>query len=73
MTDQPEPLPPFSGDDPRCAKCGNKGAYTSYMATGRCMHQWPYDVIGFSPNERLHRECSRCGHQWDEATIGDPK
>lgn len=61
--------PPYSGPAVRCTKCGNKGAHTSYMAYGRCTHAWPYEVIGSEPNERLHRECERCGHQWDENTI----
>lgn len=61
--------PPYTGPKVRCTKCGNKGAYTNYMATGRCMHVWPYVVDGFDANPRLHRECERCGHQWDEATV----
>lgn len=68
MADQLEPLPPYSGDTPACTKCGFKGASTLYMGTGQCLHNgFPNRTIGFSPNERLHRECARCSHQWDEA------
>ena len=65
MTTDPA-LPPFSGDVPTCAKCGHKGASTLYLAHGRCLHNGTA-VIGLYPNERLHRECGRCGYQWDEA------
>jgi rubredoxin len=60
------PLPPFSGDDTVCPKCQHKGASTRYMALGRCLHD-SGDTIGFAKNERLHRECTRCGYAWDEA------
>lgn len=63
--------PPFSGDDPTCVKCGHEGASTLYLAHGRCIHApGPEIAIGFEPNERLHRECGRCGYQWDEAITG---
>ncbi|WP_431781739.1 hypothetical protein [Streptomyces chumphonensis] len=63
-----EPLPPFSGDTPRCTKCGHEGACTEYRAYGDCGH--PADVvIGWTPNPRLCRTCRRCGHGWDEATL----
>lgn len=67
MTDS---LPPFSGDDATCIKCGNEGAATQYLPHGRCLHGPTPTIVGWHPNERLHRECLRCGHQWDEATIG---
>ncbi|MGH3586984.1 MAG: hypothetical protein ACRDQ0_11735 [Pseudonocardia sp.] len=68
MTD--EQLPPYTGDDIRCAKCGNTDASTEYRAKGRCHHDGgPIAYIGLSPNERLHRECACCGHQWDEAIV----
>jgi hypothetical protein len=66
-----EVLPPFSGDDPKCAKCGNSGASTEYRAYGTCIHgSGPETSIGFEANERLHRECRRCDYAWDEATTG---
>lgn len=66
MTD----LPPFSGDDPTCPKCGNEGADTEYRPYGDCVHEAEAGLIlGSHPNERLHRECSRCGYSWDEATV----
>lgn len=63
-----EPLPPFSGDDTTCTKCGHVGAATEYRAHGECIHSTGPEIsVGFDPNERLHRECRRCGYQWDEA------
>ncbi|MFF2731740.1 hypothetical protein ACFVS9_28015 [Streptomyces sp. NPDC058008] len=61
--------PPYTGPETRCTKCGSTGAYTEYMASGECIHSRASEVIGFAPNPRLHRECGRCGHQWDEATV----
>lgn len=65
------PLPPFSGDDVACPKCGNKGASTAWWSYGRIDVErvslgnpdlWP---------ERLHRECRRCSYSWDEAVVSD--
>lgn len=64
-------LPPYSGDEPTCMKCGNVGASTEYLPLGDCVHS-PGDrgvTLGWTPNERLHRECQRCQYQWDEATV----
>lgn len=64
-------LPPFSGDEPTCAKCGRVGARTEYLSMGDCVHG-PGDrgvTLGWDVNERLHRECERCGYQWDEAVV----
>ncbi|MFI8962092.1 hypothetical protein ACIGO8_08245 [Streptomyces sp. NPDC053493] len=47
-------LPPFSGPNPRCIKCGNRGAYTHYV------NQFP---------QHLRRECDRCSYPWREATV----
>lgn len=82
MSDNPQPraavetLPPYSGSDTTCVKCGNKGAFTEYLGHGKCLHDPVGTVLGFEPNERLHRQCSRCDYAWDEATaiaasIGD--
>ncbi|MEO3856197.1 hypothetical protein [Acrocarpospora sp. B8E8] len=66
----PETLPPFSGDDPTCPKCGNREASTAWWRFGRIDGEhvslaypdlWP---------ERLHRECLRCSYGWDEAVVG---
>ncbi|MFJ6348628.1 hypothetical protein ACIQKB_04025 [Streptomyces sp. NPDC092046] len=48
---------PYSGDNPRCKKCGNHGAYTRYHDGS--------DMRG----ERLGRQCSRCDYEWEEATV----
>lgn len=61
-----EDLPPYSGDNPTCPKCLNVGAFTEYRAHGTCIHEAGF-VFGYDDNERLHRECSRCGYRWDEA------
>lgn len=60
-------LPPYTGSEVRCPKCGQQGASTRFLAHGHCEH--PSDVIvGWQMNERLHRECDTCGYAWDEAT-----
>lgn len=64
-------LPPFSGVIPRCVKCGNLGATTKYLAFGRCLHGSDRAFAGYEPNERLHRECGRCGYAWDEALASE--
>lgn len=67
---EPKSYPPFSGDEPTCTKCGHEGAATEYRAHGECIHGHGLTgTIGFEPNERLHRECARCGHEWDEALV----
>jgi predicted nucleic-acid-binding Zn-ribbon protein len=68
MTGQPTALPPFSGDDPTCPKCGNVGADTRFLAYGSCSHEAGL-ILGNESNERLHRECRRCEYAWDEATV----
>ena len=66
------PLPPFSGDDSQCPKCGYIPASVRYLAHGVCLHAGDLsEVIGLEPNERLHRECRRCGYAWCEALM-DP-
>ena len=54
--------PPFSGDEPRCIKCGNEGAFTEWK---------PREKLGGAVlrEERLRRRCSRCDYGWDEATV----
>lgn len=67
-----EPLPPYSGEDTTCAKCGNKGAFTEYRGHGICLHDTTGGVIGLDQNERLHRQCARCDYAWDEAIVTAP-
>ncbi|MCX4540474.1 hypothetical protein [Streptomyces sp. NBC_01565] len=63
-------VPPYSGDEPTCIKCGNAGARTEYLAYGETVPGLTGNVtISFAPNERLQRECQRCGFQWDEAIV----
>lgn len=67
-----EVLPPFSGDTPTCPKCQYEGASTRYLGTGRCLHGERGVAVGVGKNERLHRECARCGYEWDEA-LAEPR
>ena len=53
-------LPPFSGDDATCPKCGQVGASTTYA-----IDQW----MEVRLNERLRRECPRCRYRWNEAIV----
>lgn len=62
-------LPPFSGDDTTCAKCGHKGAFSRYRAYGQCLHDATDDILGYELHERLHRQCTRCDYAWDEAVV----
>jgi hypothetical protein len=64
-------LPPFTGDDTHCAKCGNTHASTVYRGEGeRSLGDF------FNPTrcERLDRVCQRCHFAWSEAIaeLGDP-
>lgn len=52
-------LPPFSGEDPTCVKCGNVGASTTFSDRNLTNGLW---------GDRLVRACLRCGYTWDEAT-----
>ncbi len=56
------PLPPFSGDEPRCTKCGNEVALTEWK---------PAEKLGGTVlrEERLRRRCARCDFGWDEAIV----
>ncbi|MFB4306951.1 hypothetical protein [Actinomadura sp. GTD37] len=65
----PAALPPFSGDDPTCVKCGNVGAITKYrpcFMVGDCHHPGIGALQGV---EHLDRECGRCDYTWPEATF----
>ncbi|MGW5636446.1 hypothetical protein [Streptomyces sp. NPDC003832] len=62
-----EPLPPFSGDETKCVKCGNVGAYTNYRKKGEPS---PGRIaVGAGPPERLDRVCARCDYTWPEACV----
>lgn len=55
-------LPPYSGDDAVCAKCGFGGADTEYQAIR---------TYNGMLSEQLRRTCKRCGYAWDEAVSTD--
>ncbi|MFD7855233.1 hypothetical protein ACFV6B_13235 [Streptomyces microflavus] len=59
MTVATDNFPPFSGDRPRCASCGHKGAHTDWHPG------WPTANIG----EYLQRHCARCGFFWGERLV----
>ncbi|MFJ2206003.1 hypothetical protein [Streptomyces microflavus] len=70
----PEPLPPYSGDDPLCAMCSHDLAYTQFRAeqvraqrefNGRMERHAVFPA-------RLERQCKRCEYQWDEALNPPP-
>lgn len=71
MIDQtPHDLPPFSGEEPTCPKCGHTGASTRYRAARPRMLWDPWNdqsVMRGPLPERLQRECDRCQFCWDEA------
>ncbi|MFI8104727.1 hypothetical protein [Streptomyces sp. NPDC086023] len=56
-------LPPFSGDEPTCIKCGQTGAHTEYIPARTV--RW----TGYQATECLQRNCRRCGYAWDEAVV----
>lgn len=66
----PEPLPPYSGENPTCAKCSHTEAMTEYKAQGEPRSgSGSWHGMG---RERLERRCLRCGYQWDE-DLNPPK
>ncbi|MEH0402914.1 hypothetical protein ACFY7V_03745 [[Kitasatospora] papulosa] len=64
-----EQLPPFSGDDPLCAKCSNVDAFTDYRAAGEYGSDEPRRMMPSRKGERLERRCGRCSFTWDEALV----
>ncbi|AWT42592.1 MULTISPECIES: hypothetical protein [Streptomyces] len=64
-----EALPPYSGPDAPCPKCGNEGAGTQYRAPRiRGLWEWNDANVMRGPlPERLQRNCDRCDFCWDEA------
>jgi Zn ribbon nucleic-acid-binding protein len=75
-------LPEYSDNDiggSICVKCGSHSASTRYLPFGQCLHPGDetargviirmHQITGLEANERLHRECYRCGHCWDESVI----
>jgi rubredoxin len=62
-------LPPYSGLEPVCPKCGWVGATLQYRpARGPLVLPWNPDVlVDVARPERLARHCTSCGYHWDEA------
>ncbi|WP_043636960.1 hypothetical protein [Nonomuraea candida] len=69
--DVADALPPFSGLEPVCAKCGWIGATLQYRpARGPLVLPWNPDVlVDVARPERLARHCTSCGFGWDEAPL----
>lgn len=66
-------LPPYSGDENRCVKCGNTGAFTIYQPAATVMAVRASGSLRRGPlPERLERRCTRCDYWWDEALQGTP-
>lgn len=64
-------LPPYSGPDAVCVKCGYDQASTVYVP--RSVVAWDDRItVANAPahDEYLRRECLRCGYQWAEAVLG---
>lgn len=61
-------LPPFSGDDPVCVKCGFVGAQTAWAPVRLVSDLGPGGELRWEP-ECLRRSCRRCGFGWNEATV----
>jgi hypothetical protein len=55
-------LPPFSGDDVPCPKCGKEGCSTEWVSPN-------FVGPGGTRGECLERRCRRCTHAWGEATV----
>ncbi|MGW2220986.1 hypothetical protein ACWCSD_38880 [Nonomuraea sp. NPDC001684] len=67
-------LPPFSGLEPTCAKCGWIGATLQYRPErGPLVLPWNSAVlVDVARPERLARHCTSCGYHWDEAPLDAP-
>lgn len=67
-------LPPYTGPDTECPKCGHDAATTTFVGTGRCggdSHDFIQNSHGLD-NPRLCRRCKRCDYAWDEACVAEP-
>ncbi|NEA42744.1 hypothetical protein [Streptomyces sp. SID11385] len=68
-------LPPFSGWEKRCPKCGADGPRALYRLPLR-----PGALLAVDSGqqrrgplpERLERECATCSYTWDEALAEEP-
>ncbi|MFJ3812251.1 hypothetical protein ACIPWE_38550 [Streptomyces sp. NPDC090073] len=61
-------LPPFSGDNPRCAKCGMRGAHTEWVPYRPPVYNGRAAERKAQP-EHLRRACIRCGYRWQEDIV----
>ncbi len=64
-------LPPYSGADATCVKCGNVGATTSYRHASEPVPDplHPDVLVRAAGQEQLGRRCMTCGYEWAEAVI----
>ena len=61
-------LPPFSGDNPRCRKCGMRGAHTQWVAYQPPVYNGRAAERQAEP-EHLRRTCIRCAYAWLEDVV----
>lgn len=64
-------LPPFSGDKPRCRKCGMRGAHTEWQPYKSPVYDRS-QCIRAEVEEHLRRTCIRCGYHWREDVVRTP-
>lgn len=62
-------MPPYSGDDAVCIKCGGSKVETAWRAQDEARPGSWAQVVRHVPGqpERLERACGRCGYVWEEA------
>lgn len=61
-------LRPFSGDKPRCSKCGMRGAHTEWKPHTPAEVSYS-SVRKAAQPEHLRRTCIRCGYWWREDIV----
>lgn len=61
-------LPPFSGDRPRCRKCGVLGAHTEWQPRKAPVYDRT-QLVRAAEDEHLRRSCIRCGYRWREDIV----
>lgn len=63
-------LPPYSGEDVQCPKCGHVEATTRHREAGEPRAgEIVFLARAALYPERLERECWSCNFTWDEATV----
>ncbi|QBZ73531.1 DNA binding protein [Streptomyces phage Mischief19] len=63
-----EVLPPYSGDQAQCIKCGEFGAMTEWQQVLPPVLKGG-QVVKPQRDEALKRTCHNCGYSWREACL----